>query len=193
MYEGLLNRQLPRDCCLWSLQTKHTKWSVYKKSIYTVTLLNIAVLKKQIANRCQIWWHFMYYIHHNTVQNQRLGWVKKINKFSVPALLLFLEIFQISFLFFKFLIITSSQRCLRCWNFVSALQMHKTHFRVVLWSQEGPTFQNINLKSASSFLDIIHNIEYLKCGIKSGYLEQFLAPPPSFFSKNKDTQITASL
>ena len=54
--------------------------------------------------------------------------------------------------------------------------MYKTHFRVVLWSQEGPTSQNNKIKSASSslFSDIIHNTEYSKCGIKCGYLEQFL-------------------
>ena len=38
----------------------------------------------------------------------------------------------------------------------TALQMYKTHFRRVLWSQEEPTFQN-KIKSAASFCDIIHN------------------------------------
>ena len=51
-----------------------------------------------------------------------------------------------------------------------ALQMYKTHFRVVLWSWEGPTFQNNKIKSASSsFSDISHKTEYSKCGLKYGY------------------------
>ena len=57
----------------------------------------------------------------------------------------------------------------------TALQMYKTNFRVVLWSQEGPTFQKNKIKRASSsFLDIIHNTEYSKCGIKFWCLERFL-------------------
>ena len=34
--------------------------------------------------------------------------------------------------------------------FFTALQMYKTHFRNVLWSQKGHTFQNNKIKSAPS-------------------------------------------